>query len=249
MLRYDGRDLSDLFDVTNIRWNILPPQRINDMDILGRPGTIFLSKNDGPRQIEVDVVIQEQVSLTYLEQVMEVSTHLRKKEPKELIFQQYGDWKINAIVEGQTELETIVKHGTGTINFYCPDPAFYKVSDDIWNLNATSTKTWNRYRSGNDDSMPLIKIKGTNTNGSIKIRINDVSIEFDGSLISSETLNLDSRYLTAFIEYSGMTRSAIDDLVNLDFPITRPGENIIQLTETGDASVNEITIQNNSRNM
>lgn len=132
MFEYDDKDFSDLVDVTDITWSIMPPQDIEDEKIPQKAGKQFQSVKDDVREIDIDINILADEDNTYVEKIFKVAEYLYKNEPKKLKFKG-KDWFVYAIVKGDTKLDPKVNYGEGTITFYCPDPHKYgeEVEQDL----------------------------------------------------------------------------------------------------------------------
>lgn len=162
MIKYDGKDFSDLLEVTGIEWSILPPQTINDQDVPARAGKVFVNKEDDPREIPVNVIVRGKDMEEYDENIRKVAEYLHQEDEKTLQFEDLPDWKIDAIVDDETELDTTLKHGEGTITFYCSNP-FYRGKKHDSELRETNeyehsiTSTMaeqDRYKEKNKSTVP-----------------------------------------------------------------------------------------------
>ncbi|WP_373896386.1 distal tail protein Dit [Virgibacillus sp. CBA3643] len=246
MLKYDGFDLSNYLLVEDIGRPLLPPQTLETMSIYGRRGAYFLENQDDPITIPVDVTIYEQQGMTYRELTRFLAEKLNKSEPKQLIFEDEPNLYIDGILDGSTELETTVRVGQGTLNFYCPDPSYYAIEDEILTYNGTGDYNFTREK-GNTESYPLIEIEGENSNGTITIATDNTEINFEGDLSSGEVLVFDSDLITSYIlQTDGEQRSANNDIDTMDFPIFQVGANNINISASG-ATVNDIRIYLRSR--
>jgi predicted phage tail component-like protein len=105
--------------VTDVRRGILPPISLETLDT-DSYGTYLIDKKYGPRLIEVDIFLTSNSNLR--QQVRDIATWLHSYVSKDLIFDDESDKKYLATLDGDTNLEEIVKTGSGTLNFYCPDP-------------------------------------------------------------------------------------------------------------------------------
>lgn len=246
MVIYDGFDFRPYLDILDIGRPLLPPQDIMDKTIIGRSGAYFLDKRHKPIEIPVEVSFHEDVNLTYREKTRFIAGKLNQSEPKRLIFEDEPNVYINAIISDSTEIKNLIKAGQTTLTFYCPDPYYYEIEDEVFTYYGTGGYDFTRLK-GNVESYPLIEIEGTNSTGEIIIETDDTSIKFNGNLATGEVLTFDSKLVTAYIvQTDGTKRSANNDLNTMNFPILQVGANHIDVSTTGNATVSEIRIYANS---
>lgn len=245
MLNFNGNDLSNDIRVTDVVRPILPPSLLTTSKIVGRPGELLHYKQHGSYTIPVSFIIIESKNDSLRNKVRELADKLDTDLPAPLIFSDEPDKYIDAIVSEGTDLAEIVSIGKGTINFYCPDPYWYAIEDDIIESNTSGIIEF--VRKGTAESFPLIEIKGTN-NGSITIENEDTKMTYTGKLGEGETLCLDTKYITAYIiDSSGNTRSVVDELDNLDFPVLKKGKNFLGIISNGGTTITSIKITCRSR--
>lgn len=246
MVTYNGKSFLDVVKVLDIRRSILPPQTLSTKSIEGRDGSIFYRKSSDSLEIEIDLIIVGDSPENLRANIRQFATIIDAPEPKPLILPDEPDKYINAIISGDTGLETLYRAGQGTITMFAPDPYFYAINDDIF--ENTETGRYSFSRKGNTVSFPDIEIEGSNLNGEITVETDFSEMTFDGELNVGETLVLDSELLTAkVVETDGNVRSAIPYLDKLDFPVLQPGTNHISITTKGDASLDNYRVKSNSR--
>lgn len=246
MINYDGFDLSNYLLVEDIGRPIMPPQELVTKSIYGRRGAYYLDKQDEPITIPVDVTIYEQPNMTYRQFTRFLASKLYKNEPKQLIFDDEPNVFIDAIIQGDTDLENMIEAGSGTLEFYCPDPSYYELNDEIFNLTVGKNEVVRE--KGNTDSFPLIEIEGTNNGGIITISTDATEINFDGDLNDGDVLTLDSDLITSYIDRNDSERvSANNDVDTMDFPVLAVGLNHIEISTEGNATVNSVRITARSR--
>lgn len=247
MITYDGFDLSDYLLVIDIGRPLMPPQELTTKAILGRNGVYFIEKKHGPVVIPVEVMIYEDLGMTYSEMKRFLAEKLNKKSPKRLIFHDEPDRYIDAIIQDETEIRNLIQAGQGTLNFFCPDPYYYAIEDEVFTYNGPGGFNFTRAK-GNEESEPLIEIEGTNSGGAITIKTDNTEIVFDGRLSTGEILVLDSHFITAYvIQTNGSQRSANNDIDNMTFPILQVGANHVEIQCQGNATVNTVRIYARSR--
>jgi len=246
VVKYDGFDFNPYLHISNINRPLLPPQDIMDKTIIGRHGAYFLAKRHEPITISVEVFFHEDLELTFREKTRLIAGNLNKQEPKRLIFDDEPNVYIEGIIRDSTEINNLVKSGETTLNFWCPEPYYYEIEDEVFTFSGTGGYDFTREK-GNVESFPRIEIDGTNSIGEIIIETDDTSITFDGNLESGETLVFDSKLITAYIvQRDGTTRSANDDIDTMDFPLLQVGVNHLDVSTTGNATVEQIRVYANS---
>lgn len=246
MINFNGRDLSSDIRVTDVKRPVLPPSLITSSTIVGRPGAFLFYKQHGSYSIPVSFTIIAKKQDELRNKVRSLAEKLDTTEPAPLIFKDEPDKYINAIVSDDSELSETLSYGMGTINFFCPDPYWYAIKDDV--ITKTAPGEYNFARKGTAESYPLIEIKGASSGGRITISDGSNKMTFTGSLNSGETLVLDTDLITAYIiKPDGKTVSALEKLDTLDFPVLRPGTAYLSVSVASGATVSNVKITCRSR--
>lgn len=241
MIIYDGVDLGELMFIRDIERPVMPGQTLEVISIEGRHGALFMYKKHEPVTLPVQVVVSEDTIHLLHERRREIAAALHKNEPKRLIFTDEPDKYIMAILTGESPLPTLATHGEATLNFFCPEPFWYAVEDNIFEFEGAGTHDFNR--EGTVESEPEIVITGT-VNGEITLDLNGQVMTYTGRLSTGEKLVIDSKWKTAYVTNAANERtSAINNLSTLDFPLARPGLNNFSVT----GSVDTITVSCRSR--
>lgn len=90
-----------------------------------RPGGYINGNVTDIRTIEVPVLIKTE-SVSHLQKLKEdLAAWLIQEEPKVLTFDDESDRVYYALISGEIDIEELVKLGTGTLTFICPDPYKY----------------------------------------------------------------------------------------------------------------------------
>lgn len=242
MIIYDGVDLGELMFIRDIERPIMPGQTLELVNVEGRHGVLFMYKKHEPVTLPVQVVVYEDSIHLLHERRREIAAALHKDEPKKLIFADEPDKYIMAILTGESPLPTLATHGEATLNFFCPEPFWYAVEDDIFEFEGAGTHDFNR--KGTIESEPIIEITGT-ISGRVSITLNGKTMDYTGGLAHGDTLVIDSNWMTAYVQDAeGKRRSAINYLSTLDFLQTRPGLNNFKVTGDG---INTVKITCRSR--
>ena len=246
MINFNGYDLSKDIRVTDIQRPVLPPSLLTTGTIVGRPGAFLYYKQHGAYEIPVSFMIIEKDQMTLRQSVRDLAYKLDTNEPATLIFKDEPDKYIKAILSDSSELSEKLAIGSGTLNFFCPDPYWYAINDDIIEKNASGTYKF--VRKGTCESNPLIEIKGQNSGGKILIENESTRMNFTGRLSMGETLFLDSELITAYITTpDGQTRSAMNDLDTLDFPVLKSGPNTFSVLPEVGSTISSVKITCRSR--
>lgn len=242
MIIYDGVDLGELMFIRDVERPIMPGQTLEVISIEGRHGALFMYKKHEPVTLPVQVVVSEDSIHLLHERRREIAAALHKNEPKRLIFTDEPDKYIMAILTGESPLPTLATHGEATLNFFCPEPFWYAVEDDIFEFEGAGTHDFNR--KGTVESEPIIEITGA-ISGQVSITLNGKTMDYTGGLAHGDTLVIDSNWMTAYVQDAeGERRSAINYLSTLDFLQTRPGLNNFKVAGNG---INTVKITCRSR--
>lgn len=244
MFNFNGIDFSKLVQTMEIKRPFLGNQTISTTSLEGRAGSIFHRKITKDFEISIKFMIKENSPIELMNKIREVANLLDTSEPRKLILNDEPDKYIMAIISS-TNLDKESKYAIGTVTFYCPDPYWYAINDDIV-IGTSGTKTYTR--KGTAESYPLIEIKGDCRVGKITISTEYQTMIFSGTMNPSDKLIIDSALLTAYIEDGlGSRTSVIPYLDNLDFPICYAGENTINISGSSGASVSSYKVYCNSR--
>lgn len=246
MITYNGNDLSSLLIVQDIKRPLLAPQKLTTLSIQGRDGSFYFRKNNADYTVDVDIMIKG----TSLNDVRNNSRNLADllytDGPEKLIFSDEPDKYIMATISDDTTFSDEALTSKVTLKFYCPDPFWYALTDDIQTWTSKGSKSFTR--QGTAPSLPRIEIKGSNSSGSISISYNGSTMTFNGSLSATDTLVIDSSNLTAYVIKSDLTTIPVmDQLDNLDFPVINKGTVNIDFETSNGATISNITMYTNSR--
>src|SRR5699024_1006156 len=110
------------------------------------------------RAITVPVFISAE-SYSDLQKVKEdLANWLIHREPKELIFKDEPDRVYYAVVDGALDLDELVRWGTGTIAFLCPDPDKYAKEEVSYDIAGGLTTLNNK---GTANAKPILELTAT----------------------------------------------------------------------------------------
>lgn len=122
---FDGVDLSDSFDINEIRIDPMPETESITIKMPGKRGLRFCGNNIGSRNIYMNMSIKShrRDSLSIAKAWRRISKHLIKDEPKSLKLDETGE--IFALPMSIGELERLGSRGVGEVTFTAYDPYFY----------------------------------------------------------------------------------------------------------------------------
>jgi phage-related protein len=140
--------------------------------------------------------------------------------------------------------------GRFDLNFVCPDPHAYALTDEVYTISAAGSHAVNRLK-GSAASEPVYSLKGVVSAGSssyISITTNSAELRVVGALAAGETLIIDGGMVTAKVaDALGATfRNGLPCLQELNFPVLNKGANTVTVSATG-AAFTELKIQAKSR--
>lgn len=234
-------------------WQASPPLRNSFVSIPGKHGVADFGSDSAERVITVRCNIAPRHSLASLVGVLDGLAEWLDPDKglKQLVLDDVPDRYFTARLQTEVNCERLIRSaGAFDLNFVCPDPHAYALTDEGFTLTQTSANTVTRIK-GNTDSLPVYLLKGSIPSGSatyVSLKTNDEELRVIGALASGETLVIDSGLVTAkVVDGSGETlRNGLPLLQELNFPILRKGANTITITAVG-ATFTELQIQAKSR--
>lgn len=141
---------------------------------------------------------------------------------------------------------------TFDLEFFCPDPFGYAITDETFDFADTGTFTASR-SLGNIESYPVYSLQAvipSGTDSYINITTNGSELQIIGRLFPEETLIIDSARMTAkVVDGAGDTqRNGLPLLSELNFPVLDTGDNTIVIAAVGaNTTFTELNIQAKSR--
>lgn len=124
---FDEVEITELFDVVNVNRDIMPERTNLSMAIPSRHGEYFTGHRYGIRTVTVDflVIADGLNSLQAIKKGMAFMLDIDR--PAKLIFDDEPDKLLYAVLDGQTQVEEILKEGRGSLTFICHDPFYYSM--------------------------------------------------------------------------------------------------------------------------
>lgn len=137
---YDGVNLSDIFQIVDIKIPLLPTLTAVTQELTQRPGAYFASRKVGTRQITMKLRLDAETRnpTKIFHAWREVSKHFSKEEPKKLYLNE--DVYCWALVVGDTDIDNAAYYGEVEFTFMCYDPFFYG-REHTFDLSANTAKT------------------------------------------------------------------------------------------------------------
>ena len=234
-------------------WQVNGRLRNFTTTVPGKYGVADFGADMDYREISIACSIFPKHSFTALVAVLDdISAWLNPTQGlHQLILDDVPDRYFMARLNDKVDCERLIRSaGSFELNFFCPDPFAYAINDETFMLTAMGTHTITR-KTGNAESLPIYRIKGTITSGNsyISIITNGAELKIvNATLSASEVLVVDTDKMTAWVESSaGITlRNALPYLEELNFPTLAVGENILQIS-TNNSTLTELQIQARSR--
>lgn len=124
-ISYDGVNLSDTFVIEDVSIPLLPTFEAVTQELAQRPGAYFSSRKVGTREVKVRLRLdaESRCPVDIFKAWREFSDVFNKPDPRPLKLN--DDKFVNALVIGDTEIESTAYYGTVEVAFMCFDPFFY----------------------------------------------------------------------------------------------------------------------------
>ncbi|MDQ0273004.1 distal tail protein Dit [Cytobacillus purgationiresistens] len=246
---YGGKHSSEFgILITNIERPVLPNIQSKTVSLPTKHGIHYVGSQFDFLEINFEILLSEHSMKRLQETRRNIAAWLNPaKGALQLIIDDETDKYYVAVLSGESSLEQILTHGRGEISFLIPDPYAYAVLDDVYSYTQKGEYTF--IRKGTAESYPFISVKGNSSEqGTLNLHLNSSEIKYKGELLQTQELIIDYGLKTAYIKENGVTiKSAINQLVNLDFPFSIPGNNSFKITTTENFKLNGLSIYCKSR--
>lgn len=234
-------------------WQASPSLRNSYVTVPGKAGVADFGSDSAERHVIVRCGVMPQRNFASLVSVLDdmVEWLDPAKGLQELVLDDVPDRYFMARLSESVDCDRLLRTaGAFDLNFVCPDPHAYALTDEVFTISAAGTHTVRRVK-GNAQSEPVYLLKGVISSGAsnyITLHTNDSDLRVVGALASGETLVIDSGKVTAkVIDAHGETlRNGLPCLQELNFPVLRKGVNTVGVSATG-AMFTELKIQAMSR--
>lgn len=140
-LRFKGISSQNYFIVEKIYRSLLPPVSHNGIKVPGKPGMEIQNTELGVRTITAVIRIRENSIDDLNATINNIAGWLYSEENEELILEKEPDKYYLAKLEGETDLEEIVRIGKGQITFICSDPIAFDRNEVFVPISSGSAST------------------------------------------------------------------------------------------------------------
>lgn len=169
----------------------------NMLTIDSMPGAYLSGTRTHPRSITVPVLIQSDTFSNLQKLKEDMAEWLIHDEAKPLIFADELDRVYYAVVDGDLDLDELVRWGEGEITFLCPDPYKYSSSSQSLIFPADTVKIDNKGTVEADPVFELTAKKKTTfamiSNGDEVYNLVGKPADVDEQLVNEKTLIFDER--------------------------------------------------------
>ena len=235
-------------------WQVCGGMRNFTTTVPGKYGVTDFGADFDYREINVACNIYPTHSFYSLVGVLDdISTWLDPMQGlKQLIFDDVPDRYFMARLNDKVDCERLIRSaGNFSMNFFCPDPFAYAITDENYLIESEGSHTITR-QTGNVESNPMYRLKGIITSGvnnSISVTTNGLEMKIvNAVLLAGETLVIDSDKMTAYVEDENgiILRNALPYLEEIQFPSLHVGTNTLAIT-TNNAVFTALEIKARSR--
>lgn len=199
MVYFNGINLSNYIEITDIKREIMPEQIVELDTATGIMGSYINSVKLGSRKFGIEFYIKEATKEEIRSKIRDLASILHTKDTVDMWFEDEPNLKYKAIFTGTSDIEEVATYGNGILNFIAPQGIAYGdlISDsiDIGSIKTTFTRDSQGYDGyGNivDTNVPKFA-KSKNGNGLlIEDAISNLipnSLTLEG--YEFETLNVD----------------------------------------------------------
>ena len=122
---FDEVELTQLFKVVNIRRSIMPERENFSTNIPSMHGEIYTGYQYKPRKVEVDILIIADALNTLQDFKKGLAFMLDLDAPAKLLISDEPNKFLYAVIDGNTDIDEILKEGRGTLTFIAHDPFYY----------------------------------------------------------------------------------------------------------------------------
>lgn len=244
MINFNNRSLPNWARVIDIDRPLFAPINVTSANVSRRSGSLFFSKRFESAAIQVLLRINTTSRAVLRQRIRDLAVFFHTEGLARLIFSDEPDKYINATVGGESPISETAVFGDILVNFYCPDPFWYAINDDIRTITSTGNNAM--VVRGTAHSYPLINIRGVSTTGFITIATGGNSMRYTGALANGEVLVLDSELMTAFIQRANTRIPVMHRLSNLDFLVLTSGSNTINVV-TSNFTLQNVVVEARAR--
>lgn len=222
-ITFDGEHLAKYFVVCKVDMTMLPEISINEVQIAGRPGSWYSSRQIGTRDVTIRLGLLNETRdrIESLENWVNRAYLLSKDQECKL---ELGDYYyVNAVLVGQSPITRRQQWNTVDLTFRCCDPYIYRREFEVPLVSGDNTVVV----TGTCPAWPVFEITGGSSTFQLRNMDTGHQVKVD-TLSSTAKLIVDMKRRRCEI---GGAYKAADPTVT-DFWPLNPGENNIRL-QTG----------------
>ncbi len=235
-------------------WQFIPAVSNNTVTIPGKSGVADFGASKSSRRISVKCGVNPTGSMTAL--ISRLDALAAWLDPvtglQTLVFDDLPDRYFSARLDAAIDCTRLIRGaGSFDLDFFCPDPFGYAVTDENFTITSTDSHTILRTK-GNAVSLPEYRLMGEVVNNSsarwFRITTNDVALTISGRLAANEVLVIDSANMTAkVVDTDGvLVKNGLPFLSSLNLPELNMGGNTVSIEARG-CTFASLAIQAKSR--
>lgn len=153
---FKGISSENYFVVEKVYRSLLPPVENASLKIAGKPGAYHQKTKLGIRKHDFVIRIREENIDNLNDAIRTIAGWLFSDQPAELVLNKEPDKYYLAILDGETDLEEIVRIGKGTLSFISEDPLAYDRIESLQSI-ASGTDSASVDVGGTYETFPLVK--------------------------------------------------------------------------------------------
>lgn len=174
MIKYNGQVAPDWFKVVKIDDSLGPNVSQNTVKVAGRPGHLDFGNEYDSRTIKVEYHIIAEDETDLRNKIRWAADWLHQEEDKEFVNMFEEDKYYMAKVGGSTDIDEVLRLGSGQINFVCADPYAYSFEEKSIPLLGPTIINY----EGTQKSEPLVEVKFTKNTSDLTVSANGKEMRF-----------------------------------------------------------------------
>ena len=235
-------------------WRFIPAVSNYTVNIPGKEGMADLGASKASRRISVKCGVNPTGSMTGLIRALDnLAAWLDPTNgTAKLVLDELPDRYYVARLDSDVSCTRLIRcAGSFDLDFFCPDPYGYAVTDENFTLTNTGAHTILRTK-GNAVSLPEYRLMGEVINSSsarwFRITTNGAALTVSGRLAANEVLVIDSANMTAKVEDTDgvLVKNGLPYLSSLNLPELNLGVNRVSIEAEGCA-FSSLAIRSKSR--
>ena len=134
---FDEVEITQLFDDIDVKRDVMPERTNYGTAVPSRHGEYYTGHRYGVRQVDVEFLIIAD-DLNSLQAIKKgIAFMLDIDRPAKLVFSDEPDRFLYAVLDGQTQVDEILRDGKGMLTFICHDPFYYSDTEKEFLADAT----------------------------------------------------------------------------------------------------------------